>query len=76
MRRFVVATEGRDKLNLRRVCEDFANDVWVPAHLSPKQAAQFVLDHFKEPSKGTWSCSASLASTRKPISECNRTCPA
>jgi hypothetical protein len=44
---FTVTTEGRDTLGLRQLAEDFANRQWVPAHYTPEQAAEFVLDQFK-----------------------------
>ena len=47
MKRFVVSTEGQNRSNLRQFCEDFVNDLWIPAHLSPEQAAQFAMDYFK-----------------------------
>ena len=47
MRLFQVTTEGTNKLNLRQICEDFAIDAWIPDHLTPEQAAAFVLGSFK-----------------------------
>jgi hypothetical protein len=47
MPRFIVKTEGSNKLDLRKTCEEFVKDVWVPTHLTPEQAAAFVLDCFK-----------------------------
>jgi hypothetical protein len=44
MPHFVVTTEGGNRLGLR---QDYANDLWVPAHLSGEQAALFALDCFK-----------------------------
>lgn len=45
--RFVVTTDSKDPLDLCRICNDFANNLWVPTHLSPEQAEQFVLDQFR-----------------------------
>jgi hypothetical protein len=47
MQRFVVATEGSDKLGLARLCQDCINDLWIPAHLDDEQAAAFAIDWFK-----------------------------
>jgi hypothetical protein len=47
MPRFVVTTEGGDRLDLRQLCEDQATGLWVPAHLSGEQAALFALGCFK-----------------------------
>lgn len=47
MGRFIVTTEGSNKLNLRQLCEHFINDTWVPTHLTPEQAAEFALDYFR-----------------------------
>ena len=47
MRRFTMTTEGRNRLNLRKLCEETINDLWIPSHLTPEQAAEFAMDHFK-----------------------------
>lgn len=47
MRRFVVTSEGISRLGLAAVCEKFANDLWVPAHLTEDQAVAFALDQFR-----------------------------
>ena len=39
MRRFVVTTEGPNRLGLRELCEQFANDQWSAAHMTAEQAA-------------------------------------
>ena len=44
---FKVETTGPDPLNLRRLCEDHVNALWVPDHLTPEQAAWFAFDHFR-----------------------------
>jgi hypothetical protein len=41
---FKVTTEGPDRLGLRQLAESFANDQWLPAHVTPEQAAEIVLD--------------------------------
>ncbi len=40
-------TEGRNVLNLQQIAEDFANQQWVPAHMTPEDATDFVLDQFR-----------------------------
>lgn len=47
MRRFVVTTEGQNRLGLRKICEQFANDQWSAAHMTPEQAADALLDQFR-----------------------------
>jgi len=47
MGRFVVTTEGNNKLNLRTVCEEFVNTLWIPTHLTPELAVKFAVDCFK-----------------------------
>jgi hypothetical protein len=47
MRRFTVASEGDNRLGLRELCQRFAEDLWVPAHLTDEQAAAFALDQFR-----------------------------
>jgi hypothetical protein len=39
-----VTTEGGNRPDLRQLCEDQANGLWVPAHLSGQQAALVALD--------------------------------
>ncbi|MBW3599304.1 MAG: hypothetical protein KY475_18795 [Planctomycetes bacterium] len=46
--KFTVSTEGRNLLNLRELCEQHVNELWVPAHLTAEQSAEFALDHFKK----------------------------
>jgi hypothetical protein len=47
MNHFIVTSEGQDRLGLGKLCEEFANGLWVPAHYHPKHAAEFVLDQFR-----------------------------
>lgn len=47
LQRFVVTTEGKNRLGLRELCERFVNDLWVPAHLADEQAAAFAVDQFR-----------------------------
>jgi len=47
MRRFIVTTEGQNRLGLRELCQQFANEQWVAAHMTPEQAAESVLDTLK-----------------------------
>ena len=44
---FAVASAGRNILNLRAMVEEFANRLWVPAHISPEEASAFVRDQFR-----------------------------
>jgi hypothetical protein len=46
-RRFVVTTEGLDRLGLRALCEQYVNDQWFAAHMTDEQAAEALLDQFK-----------------------------
>ena len=34
---FVVSTEGRDRLMLRKLAEDFASHQWIPTHYTTEQ---------------------------------------
>ena len=47
MRKFIVTTEASNQLVLRELCDRFANDLWVPTHLTEEQAATFALDQFR-----------------------------
>lgn len=47
MRRFIAKTEGQNRLRLRELCEQYANDQWQAAHMTPEQAAESVLDCFR-----------------------------
>ena len=44
IRRFTVTLEGRNRLHLRQLSEEFVNDLWLPAYLTPEQAADFAAD--------------------------------
>jgi hypothetical protein len=44
---FTVTTEGNNQLNMRQLCEEVVNDLWIPSHLTPEQAAGFAVDYFK-----------------------------
>ncbi|MEQ8786220.1 MAG: hypothetical protein RIC55_07970 [Pirellulaceae bacterium] len=44
---FLVTTEGENRLNLREACQAHVDSLWVPDHLLPHEAEEFVLDHFK-----------------------------
>jgi hypothetical protein len=46
MQRFVVSSEGRNRLGLRQLCQDCIKDLWIPAHLDEEQAA-FALQWFR-----------------------------
>jgi hypothetical protein len=45
--RFVVMTEGSNRLGLAQLFQNWVNDLWIPAHLDDEQAAAFALDYFK-----------------------------
>jgi hypothetical protein len=47
MRRFTVSSEGSSRLGLRELCQRFADNLWVPDHLTDEQAAAFALDQFR-----------------------------
>ena len=47
IRRFTVTLEGRNRLHLRQLSEEFVNDLWLPAYLTPEQAADFAADYFR-----------------------------
>ncbi len=44
---FTVTTEGRDRLKLRQLIQDFADSQWVPAHYNEDDAVYFIWDQFK-----------------------------
>ena len=46
MRKFIVTTEGQNRLGLREFCQQFADEQWVAVHLPADQAAS-VLAEFK-----------------------------
>lgn len=43
---FTAATEGQNRLDLRELCESFANNLWIPDHLLPHEREAFALDLF------------------------------
>ena len=43
---FTVTTLSRNTLGLCELLERFAAEPWIPAHYTPEQAAEFVLDQF------------------------------
>lgn len=47
MRKFTVTTEGQNRLGLRELCQQFADDQWLAVHLPADQAAESVLREFK-----------------------------
>lgn len=47
MRRFVVTTEGPNRLDLRESCEQFANDQWSASHMTAEQAAEALQEQFR-----------------------------
>jgi len=42
-----VTTTGNDDLGLREILQRYANEFWLPAHVSDEQAGAMVLDSFK-----------------------------
>jgi hypothetical protein len=47
MRTFTATTEGPNRLELRELLQNYANEQWVANHLTKEQAAASVLDTFK-----------------------------
>ena len=47
MTTFKATTAATDKLVLRAVLEQYANDQWLPDHYNEEQRAEIVLDRFK-----------------------------
>lgn len=47
MRQFTVTTDGENRLELRKLCQRFADDECVADHLTDEQAVESVLDRFK-----------------------------
>jgi hypothetical protein len=43
---FTATTEGPNRLGLRELLQRYADEQWVAVHLTPKQAAESVLDCF------------------------------
>lgn len=44
---FTVTCIGSDPLGLRETLERFANEQWLPAHVTREEAAEIVFDQFK-----------------------------
>lgn len=49
---FTVHSEGPDRTGLVALAEHYINHLWIPTHLTPDQACEFVLDHFKRAVSG------------------------
>ena len=47
MRKFIVTTEGQNRLGLREFCQQFVDEQWVAVHLPADQDAESVLREFK-----------------------------
>ena len=47
MRKFIVTTEGQNRLGLRELCQQFVDEQWVAVHLAADRAAESVLREFK-----------------------------
>jgi hypothetical protein len=46
-RDFTMLSNGPDRSWLMMRAEHSANQLWIPTHLTPDQAREFVLDQFK-----------------------------
>ena len=44
---FKVTSDGADRLGLVEICQRFANQQWLPAHMLSHEAAESVLDAIK-----------------------------
>jgi hypothetical protein len=44
---FFIHSDGPDRTGLAMLAEHYVNQLWVPTHLTPDQAREYVLDHFK-----------------------------
>ena len=55
--RFVVSSDGPDRTGLVALAEHYVNQLWVPTHLTPDQAREFVLDQFKRAVAADLRCS-------------------
>jgi hypothetical protein len=45
---FAITTEKPGPLEIAKLLERHANNLWVPDHLTAEQAAAFVLEHFRK----------------------------
>ena len=45
---FTVRTDKPGPLEIDKLLERHANNLWVPAHFTPELAAAFVLEHFRK----------------------------
>ena len=43
---FTDTTTGHSE-QLRQFYQDYVNELWIPSHLTPTQAEEFALDHFR-----------------------------
>ena len=44
---YEISTSGPNRLRLRELFQEFADELWTPAHFADKQAAAFAFDQFK-----------------------------
>ena len=44
---FRVTATGSDTFRLATLCQEYANSLWIPDHLSTEEKESFVLDQFK-----------------------------
>ena len=44
--KFIVTTEGANRLGLAELCQRFTNEQWLPAHMLPHEATESVLEAF------------------------------
>ena len=47
-----VTMTGNDDLSLRDILQRFADEFWLPAHVSDEQASAMILDSFKRRIEG------------------------
>jgi hypothetical protein len=47
MRHFIAKTEGRNRLGLCELLQQYANEQWVADHLTLEEAADSVLESFR-----------------------------
>lgn len=47
MRKITVTNEGADNLGLTPLLQRYADEFWIPDHVSDEQAGQMILDSFR-----------------------------
>ena len=46
-RRFIAEGAGPSTYRFAELCQEHANNLWIPTHLTDDQASAFALDHFR-----------------------------